>query len=354
MHTDYCFFQEKTALNILQGKRENNIVKQGIIHGFYNQLCQSIFCYSSSILPTTLFNANTFKMRSIFFGFLFFLMWASFARYYYVCKIKNHCGGQNTEVEKPTRPQTLNLTFGEEVILEGYEQFAFDHGSSLPDLNKSNNTFLDALANILKEQPERSVTITGAMLDEEKDAPLKNTLQENLGLARAELIRNQLKARGIDESRISLDYKAVKGNRLIEPVSFSLFPTAVDEEQPDEYAKVQFSFHDMTYSDANFEKDSDVFTPGSAFLLYADSVVNYMNQHKEKTLTIIGHTDSDGNDPYNEELGMKRAKSARQFFKKKGLKSTINTASRGEKKPVAPNNSKANMQKNRRVNFKIE
>ncbi|MFT4663709.1 MAG: outer membrane protein OmpA-like peptidoglycan-associated protein [Polaribacter sp.] len=292
-------------------------------------------------------------MRSIFFGFLFFLMWASFARYYYVCKIKNHCGEKITAVVE-SRPQTLNLTFGEEVILEGYEQFAFAKGESLPDLNARNNSFLDALADILKEQPERSVTITGSMLTGESASPLKNTLQENLGLARAEKVRNLLIARGIDEKRISLDYNTIEGDRLIEPISFSLFPTAVDEERPDEYSKVQFSFHDMTYSDANFAKNSDVFTPGSAFLLYADSVVTYMNKHSDKGLTIIGHTDSDGNDFYNDELGKKRANSARQFFIKEGMKSKINTASLGEKQPVAPNDGPENMQKNRRVNFKID
>lgn len=292
-------------------------------------------------------------MRSIFFGFLFFLMWASFARYYYVCKIKDHCT-EKTVIVKETRPQTLNLTFGEEVILEGYEQFAFKEGSSLPDMNASNESFLDALANILKEQPERSVTITGAMLESEKGALLKNTLQENIGLARAEKIRDLLRVRGIDEKRITLDYETVQGTSLLEPVSFSLFPTAVNEEQPEEYAKIQFSFTDMTYSDANFKVDSDVFTPGSAFLLYADSVVTYMNNNMEKSLTVIGHTDDTGNDFYNEELGKRRALSASRFFKNKGLKSSIKTISKGEKQPVAPNDSDANRQKNRRVNFKIE
>ncbi|MFK7806841.1 MAG: OmpA family protein, partial [Saprospiraceae bacterium] len=179
-------------------------------------------------------------------------MWGSFARYYYVCKIKNHCGQEQVEPVKETRPKTLNLTFGEEVVLEGYEQFAFNNGSSLPDLSDDNKTFLDALANILKEQPERSLTITGRMLATEADSALQNTLQENLGLARAELMRNLLVARGVDEGRISLDYETVNAERLIEPISFSLFPRGVNEEQPSEYEKVQFSFLDMTYSDANF------------------------------------------------------------------------------------------------------
>jgi OmpA-OmpF porin, OOP family len=294
-------------------------------------------------------------MRSIFFGFLVFLLWASFARYYYVCKIKTHCTEAiPTVVVESQRAKTLHLTFGEEVVLEGYDQFSFEKGSSLPDINANNQTFLNELVRILNEQPERSLNITGLLLESEKGIPLKNTLQENLGLARAEKIRNLLMAKGISEKRISLDYQMVEGDQLAEPLVFSLFPTAVDEERPEEYAKVQFSFHDMTYSDANFAVDSDVFEPGAAFLLYADSVITYMKQHQEKRLTIIGHTDNTGNDAYNEDLGHRRAKSASLFLKNKGLASPIKTNSRGEKEPVAPNDTEANKQKNRRVNFKIE
>ena len=150
-----------------------------------------------------------------------------------------------------------------------------------------------------------------------KDIPLKGTFQENLGLARAEAIRNLLIARGVDEKRISLDHQIVRGERLIEPIKFSLFPTAVNEENPEEYARVQFTFHDMTYSDANFEVDSDLFKPGPAFKLYADSVITYLQGHNDLRLTVTGHTDNTGNIGYNDQLGLRRAKSARQYFKDK-------------------------------------
>ena len=55
-------------------------------------------------------------------GILIFGMWGSFARYWYVCKIKKNCEPQEI-IEEPTAPErlkTLNLTFGDSVILEGY------------------------------------------------------------------------------------------------------------------------------------------------------------------------------------------------------------------------------------------
>ena len=65
-------------------------------------------------------------------GILVFGLWGSFARYWYVCKIKNSCELQEV-VEKPTIPErlkNLNLSFGYENILEGYNQFSFQNGIS--------------------------------------------------------------------------------------------------------------------------------------------------------------------------------------------------------------------------------
>ncbi len=292
-------------------------------------------------------------MRSIFFGFFFFVIWALGARYYYVCQIKGLCGGDAVTVVD-ARSNTLQLKYGEEVILDNYNEFEYSLGRRLPNLDINNDEFLDKLAEHLIAHPEHSVTITGNYLESEAAAKLSGTFQENLGLARAEQIRNHLLSRNIDESRISLDHQIVKGDKLSKPLEFSLFPSGVNEESPEEYSKVQFSFHDMTYSDANFAFDSDVFQPGAAFTLYADSVATYLIDYKDKSLTIIGHTDNVGDNNYNEDLGLRRAQSARKYFKNKGVQSKIKVASRGKREPIAPNNTDENKQKNRRVNLKIE
>ena len=119
-------------------------------------------------------------MRTVFFGFLIFLIWAAFARYYYVCEIKNLC--HETPVTVDTRPQTLDLTYGEEVILEDYNQLAFKKGSRLPSLDDNNNIFLDSVAFILKQQPERSLTITGLFLENEKGHSIKRHLSRKFGI----------------------------------------------------------------------------------------------------------------------------------------------------------------------------
>ena len=218
-------------------------------------------------------------MRSILFGFLLFCLWASLARYYYVCKIKGHCGDQIEEVVS-TRAKTLNLKLEDKVILKGYEQFAFDENSIQADLSADNNKFLDELAKYLDKNPDQNLTLTGYFRTSENG--MKSGFYENLGQARAANVEALLEQRGIDGKRIDIKHAMARGNDLNQPVHFGLSYAETDE-RPSEYAKLQFTFRDMTY---NFAFDSDVFNPGDAFKFYADSVKTYLTENEDLTLTI--------------------------------------------------------------------
>lgn len=281
-----------------------------------------------------------------FLVFLLFIIFALFARWYYVCEIKGLC--EDVPVIEP-REQTLTLTEGDSIIiLDGYDQFVFDSASVSPDLNANNLEFLDAVAAFFKKDTTRNLSITGFYRISEDSIP--GTFLENIGLERANTIRKLLIDRGLDESRISLDHGISDSEDLKEPLLF----TAYISDIPDAFEKVQFSFTNMTISDANFEFNSDVFKPGTPFKLYADSVKTFMELNPNKKLTIIGHTDNKGKTWYNNKLGLRRAENAKKYFESLGLNMDINTASAGEKKPVASNNTEEGRQRNRRVNFVIE
>lgn len=273
-----------------------------------------------------------------------------FARWYYVCKIRQLCEEKSVVPKEDARLQTLRLLQGDTVLLEGYDQFAFDSASVLPRLNENNARFLDTVAGILKRFPEKNLSITGFYRPGIDSLPT-GSYYENMGVARANAVRNLLMKRGIAEERISLDYSSSKDSSLREPLTFSILnPSTL----PSSFEIVQFSFTNMTFSDANFAFDSDEFKPGEPFILYADSVKTYLALNPAKNLTIIGHTDYIGPDNYNKNLGLRRAQSARTYFKNLGVKSTINVDSRGEKRPAASNETEEGRQKNRRVNFVLE
>ena len=289
-------------------------------------------------------------MRTFIPGFLFFCLYAVFARWYFICEVRGHCG--ESEVES-VRLKTLDLREGETVILEGFDQFYFEPDSILPDLNENNGQFLDAVVSYLQSNPEKKLTLTGRYLESERYA--KAGFFENIGLARAAQIEFLLEERGVLESRMYLDHEALEGDSLPEPILFRI-------PLPDTsgYRKLQFSFKDMTYSDANFAYNSDVFTPGEGFVNYADSVKIFLDLHPDYRMLIIGHTDSIASEQYNEDLGLRRARSAQAYFRNLGVTSDIHVLSRGETEPVAPNtlpdgsDNPEGRQKNRRVNVKLE
>ena len=136
------------------------------------------------------------------FVFLLFCIYALVARWYFVCEVRGLCG-EEQQVED-IRLKTLKLTEEDSVILQGYDQFAFDSASFQPRLNADNEAFLDTLAAILKANPGRNMTITAFYRDSEKD--IKPGFFENIGLARADQVRKLLMKRGIEQNRISLDH----------------------------------------------------------------------------------------------------------------------------------------------------
>jgi len=286
-----------------------------------------------------------------FLVFLLFCAFALTARWYYVCKIKNQCG-EVTEVSTDVRAATLELLDGEEVIISGQDQFRFDSAQTNPIMNANNRSFLDSVATYFQQNKDKNLTITGFYRPSE--ANMSSGMFENLGVARANTIREMLVNRGISEKRITLDFKQAQTEGLATPVMFDAFIPVTDEETPEDYEKTSFTFENMTFSEANFEYNSAKFIPGEPFLLYADSVKTYLELNTDKLLIVTGHTDSIGGDPYNDNLGLRRAISAKEYFKEMGITTEIETKSMGRTRPVAPNATEEGRAKNRRVNFKIE
>ena len=87
---------------------------------------------------------------------------------------------------------------------------------------------------------------------------------------------------------------------------------------------------------------------------YLTNIGKMMLGNKNIILTISGHTDSDASNEYNYMLSAKRAQKVKEFLLGMGIKqSRLVIDFYGEQKPIAPNNSEDNMQKNRRVEFSI-
>ncbi len=108
----------------------------------------------------------------------------------------------------------------------------------------------------------------------------------------------------------------------------------------------------LSLQGVNFDTDSAKLKAESTSIL--DQAVNVLNQQVGVSVRVEGHTDSRGSDAYNMTLSDKRARSVVVYLVSKGIDAArLTSAGMGESAPVAPNDSAANMAKNRRVDLVV-
>lgn len=104
----------------------------------------------------------------------------------------------------------------------------------------------------------------------------------------------------------------------------------------------------------NIYYDYDKATLRKESITVLEKLVNIMQENPTVHIEISGHTDSDGSDEYNLKLSDARAKSVVDYLIKSGIDANrLTWKGYGESKPIAPNDTPANKQKNRRTEMKI-
>ena len=98
--------------------------------------------------------------------------------------------------------------------------------------------------------------------------------------------------------------------------------------------------------------DFDEATIKPEYYDFLHRLIKIVKGHSDLRVRVIGHTDADGTDNYNVGLSQKRAQVIIDFFVNNGLKADrLVFDFKGEKMPVAPNNTREGKQQNRRVDF---
>ncbi len=86
-----------------------------------------------------------------------------------------------------------------------------------------------------------------------------------------------------------------------------------------------------------------------------DQVATELKAHQDIELRVLGHTDAEGSESYNQALGLKRANAAADALIERGIDAQrLERISHGEKHPVADNSTAAGRQLNRRVEFEVK
>jgi outer membrane protein OmpA-like peptidoglycan-associated protein len=86
-----------------------------------------------------------------------------------------------------------------------------------------------------------------------------------------------------------------------------------------------------------------------------DSVALVLKEFKNTSILVAGHTDSVGDDSYNQGLSERRAYGVKNYLSSAGIPSgRIQAIGFGERHPVASNNDAQGREQNRRVELELE
>ncbi len=99
-----------------------------------------------------------------------------------------------------------------------------------------------------------------------------------------------------------------------------------------------------------FKTSSAEILPQSLPIL--NNALAYLKSHPTERYEIGGHCDSRGTAKFNQTLSENRAKSVKQWLTNNGIEQTrLTTVGYSFNKPLVPNTSPENMQKNRRIEY---
>lgn len=208
------------------------------------------------------------------------------------------------------------------------------------------NTVLD-LQTYFDEKPSKRIVATGYYTSEETN----NSAYPNLGLARANAIKNYFVSQGISSKLI--DTKGALKESLIAdenkvffgPVHYELFTISGDDE--------------VLKAACEALKEN----PLVLYFNTGEAQINLTAAQREKIANIsrcvdklgvkalvVGHTDNVGGATNNDILGQQRADFAKKYLIQNGILGTnIETTSNGSKAPIADNVSEEGRAKNRRT-----
>lgn len=104
----------------------------------------------------------------------------------------------------------------------------------------------------------------------------------------------------------------------------------------------------LTLGDVLFDSGEATLKPGAMRTI--DKIADFMHEYPDHTVVVEGHTDSMGDEQFNQKLSENRAFAVRSGLQQRGIAShRVSTRGYGESLPIASNDTTAGRQENRRV-----
>jgi OmpA-OmpF porin, OOP family len=275
-------------------------------------------------------------------------LWMAGSALWHAFVIKNCSNSSGAVANIAAGVAPLSIMDGDKLSLTAGGNFGFKKSDANPNMGMVQSE-LDSLVAYLKANPVRKVTITGTYAKDETNS----TKYENLGIARAESIKDYLVKSGLPADRFDT------GGKMVDSLTWS--PTDSTSGLIDfGFAGLAAPKAGTTEEDlAKAEKFEAIFKPmdlyfktGGADYIKTDDNTKFM---EEATKYLAANKDSEGADAGNMKLSERRSKDVKAALSKKGISADqITTDAKGETQPVADNSTVEGRKQNRRVTVVVQ
>ncbi len=257
------------------------------------------------------------------------------------------------EVAAPIVPEATSYPFAfkdGDYAYNNNDNYNFNSSSSsiLMPLAASMEEGIASLKGFLETNAGKVINITGYYKSDENN----DSAYPNLGLARANAVKNHLVSNGISSSRINtmgalMESMVAKENVYLGPISYSLGGESEDaaEEMKALFDKINANPLTLYFNTA----EASISLNAEQRQKVAD-ISRYLDKMEGATANVVGHTDNTGVAATNMRLGLDRANFAKAYLMRNGIaESKIKTSSKGQTSPIESNATEEGRSKNRRT-----
>lgn len=232
-------------------------------------------------------------------------------------------------------------------------RFNRDNYECLTPLDGKVESSFKQIAGHLNKHPKKTLTLTGLYEKNEKNP----SLLPNLGIARANSVKNQLVRLGAKTAQIETAGRMIsklpmKDSKVVGGIDY-LFENSkvVNNDRLPQIEKALKAKPITLY----FETNSDrVILDENQRKLFAD-LIYYMDRKGAAKVSVTGHTDNVGSAAANLNLSGRRADFIKNYLSKNGVSAgQMLSSGKGLTQPIASNDNPQGRAKNRRVEVRLK
>ena len=281
-------------------------------------------------------------MKIVLPGIILFAIWSAICVRWYVCGVQELCGNNPEEIpplastiDDQTEPATLEDENVPDVPL------SFEWSNWEPRMGADFSWYMDSLQAVFDEDPGAEVEIIGLYDPQE----LNNSNFDNLGLARAQAMKDLLLASGIKRSMAINskveDLSSGLGDKITNAVKYRLNTAITVNAYSVFRAGPKLTIH---FPEQGTDLKAQTRVMSALRGLAQDAIKT------QRTILVIGHTDNQGDAQENKVQGLIRATEVKDLLIAAGVpEPQVLVESEGEDVPISSNGTSRGRQINRRV-----